>query len=47
MPGLVTRTLIVWEPFQVVAALIDFCVFCFVWMNVPLVFLTLPACSLI
>ena len=30
---------------QVVAALFDFCVFLFVWMNVPWVFLTLPACS--
>jgi len=30
--------------FQGVAALFEFCVFLFVWMNVPWVFLTLPAC---
>jgi len=47
MPGLVTLVLIVRELSQVVAALFDFCVFLFVWMNVPWVFLTLPACSLI
>jgi len=32
---------------QVVAALLDLLIFLFVWMNMPWVFLTLPACSLI
>jgi len=44
MPGLVTLALIVREFSPVVAALFDFFVFPFVWMNVPWVFLTLPAC---
>jgi len=44
MPGLVTLALIVRELAQVVAALFDFCAFPSVWMNVPWVFLILPAC---
>jgi len=44
MPGLATLALIVRELSQVVAALFEFLAFPSVWMNVPWVFLTLPAC---
>jgi len=47
MPGLATLALIVRELSQVVTALFDFFAFSFVWMNVPWVFLILPACSFI
>jgi len=45
--SLATLALIVRELSQVVAALFDFLIFLFVWINVPWVFLILPACSLI
>jgi len=45
MPSLAPPALSVWN-FQVVSAKFAFC-FSFVWMNVPWVFLTHPACSFI